>query len=135
MPPQTNLTAEIARDGAAPGLDRPMAAATNAVRGVQAAPRPSASITVLRDAVSEKDAAGPPGAAAPGLLGRLARYWLVFQEGRRLRRMRVDLRDLSEAQLIDIGLTRGDIDHIAAHRALERFKRSTAHLMMSRGVM
>ncbi|GLH76390.1 hypothetical protein SSBR45G_12980 [Bradyrhizobium sp. SSBR45G] len=135
MPPQTHLTAEIARDGAALGLDRAKTAAANAARGVQAAPRPAASIAVLRDAVSEKDAAGPPGAAAPGWLGRLAQYWLAFQDGRRRRRMRLDLSDLSEAQLVDIGLSRVDIDHIAAHRALERFKDNTAHLMMSRGVM
>ncbi|BAM89215.1 conserved hypothetical protein [Bradyrhizobium oligotrophicum S58] len=135
MPPQTHLTAEIARGAAPLGLDRPIAAATNAACGVPAAPRPAASIAVLRDAVSEKDAAGPPGAAGPGLFSLLAQYWLAFQDGRRLRRMRIHLHDLSEAQLMDIGLPRGDIEHIAAHRALERLKDNTVHLMMSRGVM
>ncbi|MGJ4928014.1 DUF1127 domain-containing protein [Bradyrhizobium sp. HKCCYLS2038] len=45
------------------------------------------------------------------------------------------LRDLSEAQLIDIGLARSDIEHLAAHRELEKLKDGTAQLMMSRGVM
>ncbi|WP_316163271.1 DUF1127 domain-containing protein [Bradyrhizobium sp. SZCCHNRI20481] len=136
MPPQTNLTAEIARDGARLGLDHAKTAATNAARGVPAASRPDAAITVLRNAVPEKNAAGPPGGAAtPRPLGLLAHYWRAFQDGRRLRRMRIHLRDLSEAQLMDIGLPRSDIEHIAAHRALERLKDSTTHLMMSRGVM
>ncbi|MGC2780591.1 MAG: DUF1127 domain-containing protein [Bradyrhizobium sp.] len=134
MPPQTNLTAEISRDAARLGLDRPVVAA-NAARGVPTAPRPDAAITVLRNAMPEKNAAGPPGAATPGPLGLLAHYWRAFHDGRRLRRMRIHLRDLSEAQLMDIGLPRSDIEHIAAHRALERLKDSTAHLMMSRGVM
>mgnify|MGYP000636193617 CR=1 FL=1 len=146
MPPQTNVTAESARNGAVLGLRAKTGAktstktstntvATNAAHGAPAAPRPEASITVLRNAVPEKNAAGPPEAAAPGLFGLLANYWRAFQDGRRLRRMRIHLRDMSEAQLLDIGLPRSDIEHIAAHRALERFKDNTAHLMMSRGVM
>ncbi|MGJ4885873.1 DUF1127 domain-containing protein [Bradyrhizobium sp. HKCCYLRH3097] len=133
MPPQTHLTDEIARNSAT--RDRPLSLVKNAAHQAPAAPRPNASVTVLRDALSEKNAAGPPGISAPGLFGLLARYWLVFQEGRRLRRMRVDLCDLSEAQLVDIGLTQGDLDHIAAHRALERLRFDIANAMMSRGVM
>ncbi|CCD98172.1 DUF1127 domain-containing protein [Bradyrhizobium sp. STM 3809] len=133
MPPQTHLTAEIARNAALLGLDRPIAVATSAARDVPAAPRPVASITVLRDAISEKDAAAPPG--APGRPGLFARLWQAFQDGRRLRRMRIQLVDLSEAQLIDIGVDRADIEHIAAYRALEKLKDNTAQLMMSRGVM
>ncbi|MGJ5179494.1 DUF1127 domain-containing protein [Bradyrhizobium oligotrophicum] len=139
MPPQTNLqanlTAEIVRDAARLGLDHPVDAATNAVRSAPAAPRPAPSVAVPRDAVSEKDAAGPPGGAAPGLLGWLRRYWCAVQESRMRRRMRLDLADLSEAQLKDIGCSRTDIDHIAAHRALQRLKESTAYLMTSRGLM
>ncbi|WP_257165579.1 DUF1127 domain-containing protein [Bradyrhizobium sp. SRS-191] len=127
MPPQTHLTAEIAH------LDLVRPTTANAARDVPAAPRPAASITVLRDAISEKDAAAPPGAS--GRLGLFARLWQSFQERRRLRQMRIHLANLSEAQLIDIGLGRADIEHIAAHRALENLKDKTAHLMLSRGVM
>jgi len=71
----------------------------------------------------------------PSLFSSLGRYWLAFQDSRRRRRLRVSLCDLSEAQLMDIGLAQNDIDHIAAHRALERLKDNTAHLLTSRGVM
>ena len=132
MPPQTHL--KIAHDATRRGLDRPSAAA-KAGRGVLHAPRPDAPIAAQRGAASEKDAAGPPGVAVPGFFGWLARQWIAFRESCRRRMMRLHLRDLSEAQLIDIGLNRGDIEHIAAHRALEKLKDSTARLMISRGVM
>ncbi|UFZ06240.1 DUF1127 domain-containing protein [Bradyrhizobium ontarionense] len=136
MPPhQTSLTAEIERDAAGLGLDRPIASTKNITGGVPAAPRPDASIAALRDALSEKDAAGPPAAAAPSVLSLLTRYWLAFQDSRRRRRMRVSLRDLSESQLMDIGLTPGDIDYIAAHRAVERVRDSMTYQLMCRGVM
>lgn len=133
MPPQTHLTDEIARNAAT--RDRPLTLLKNAVHQAPAAPRPDASVTVLRDALSEKNAAGPPGLTAPGLFGLFAGYWLAFQESRRRRMMRLHLRDLSEAQLVDIGLTQGDLDHIAAHRALDRLRHDMANVMMSRGVM
>ena len=40
------------------------------------------------------------------------------------------MRDLSERQLMDIGLTPGDIDYIAAHRAVERLRDGTTYLWM-----
>ncbi|NPU13696.1 DUF1127 domain-containing protein [Bradyrhizobium sp. 83002] len=133
MPPQTHLTAEIARDAAM--RNRPLTLVKNAALQAPAAPRPDASAMVLRDASSEKNAAGPPGLAAPRLFGLIARSWHAFQDSRRRRRMRLHLRDLSEAQLIDIGLSQGDLDHLAAHRALERLRYDMANTMMSRGVM
>lgn len=136
MPPyQTTLTAEIARDAASLRLDFPIAGGTNPAGEASPASRPDAPITALRDALSEKNAAAPPGAAAPSLFGSLGRYWLAFQDSRRRRRLRISLCDLSEAQLMDIGLTQSDLDHIAAHRALERFRDNTTHLLTSRGVM
>ncbi|CCD91821.1 conserved hypothetical protein [Bradyrhizobium sp. ORS 375] len=132
MPPQTHLTAETARDAAPLGLVRTVAAKAN-VAAVQAAPRPNVPTAALR-VVSDKDAAAPPGAAA-GRFSWLGQSWQAFQESRRRRKMRVHLRDLSEAQLLDIGLSRSDIEHLAAHRALERLKFDATHLMMSRGVM
>jgi uncharacterized protein YjiS (DUF1127 family) len=133
MPPQTQLTAELARDAAT--RVRPLTLVKNAAHQAPAAPRSDASITVMRDALSEKNAAGPPGSTAPWLFSLIARSWHAFQDSRRRRRVRFHLRDLSEAQLMDIGLTQGDLDHIAAHRAVERLRYDMANVMMSRGVM
>jgi len=136
MPPQqTNLTSETKRDAAAIGPDLSIALVTSAMGSTLPAARHDASIAVLRDAVSEKDAAGPQAAATRRLFSLLARYWRAFQESRRSRSLRVSVRDLSERQLMDIGLPAGDIDHIAAHRAIEGLRDATRHLWMSRGVM
>lgn len=136
MPPQqTNLTSETKRDAAAIGLDRSIALVIGAMGGTLPAARHDASIAALRDAVSEKDAAGPPATATQRVFGLLARYWRALQDSRRSRSLRVSLRDLSERQLKDIGLPPGDIAHIAAHREIERLRDGTTHPWMSRGVM
>ncbi|WP_315751201.1 MULTISPECIES: DUF1127 domain-containing protein [unclassified Bradyrhizobium] len=135
MPPQqTNSRSEIEPNAAGLGLD-PIALTRNAAGHALAAARPDASIAALRDALSEKDAAGPPAASTRSLFSLLERYWRAFQEGRRRRRGRASLLELSERQLMDIGLTQGDIDSIAAHQAIERLKDSTTYLLLSRGVM
>jgi uncharacterized protein YjiS (DUF1127 family) len=129
MPPQqADLTSETKRDTAAIGLD--LASVKDAMGGALPVARHDASIAALRDALSEKDAAGPPAAAARSVFSLLDRYWCAFQESRRRRRLGVSLRDLSERQLMDIGLTPGDIDYIAAHRAVERLRDGTTYLWM-----
>jgi len=136
MPPQqTNLTSEIGRDAAARGLDLSIALVKDAIGDALAAPRPDGSIAALRDALSEKNAAGPPAASERSVLSLVTRYWRAFQDSRRRRRLRVGLRDLSESQLMDIGVPQGDIDCIAAHRAIERLRDGMTHLWLSRGVM
>jgi len=136
MPPQqTNLTSETGRDAAALGLDLSIALVKDATGAALVAPRTDMSIAALRDALSEKEAAGPPAASERSLLSLLGRYWCAFQESRRRRRLRVGLRDLSERQMIDIGLTPGDIDCIAAHRAIERLKDDATYRWLSRGIM
>jgi len=136
MPPhQTNLTAELERDAAGRRHDLSLTSATNALGDGLVAARYDASVAALRDAASDKDAAAPPGAPPPSLFGFLARYWLAFQESGRRRRLRVSLRDLDERQLIDIGLTRGEIDYIAAYRTIEKLRDNTTYQLMSRGVM
>lgn len=87
----------------------------------QAAAPPDASIAALTDAFSEKEA-GPPAASTRSVLSLLKRYWRAFQERRQRDRLRVSLHDLSDRELMDIGLTAGDIDYIVAHRALERLR-------------
>jgi len=134
MPPhQTNLTPEPESDAAGLGLDLSIALAKNAMGDALVAARPDASIAALRDALSEKDAAGPPAAPTRSLFSLLERFWLAFQESRRRRRLRAILCDLNERQLMDIGLTPGDIDYIAAHRALERLRDDATYLWPSRG--
>jgi uncharacterized protein YjiS (DUF1127 family) len=136
MPPQqTNLTSETGRDAAGLRLDLAIALVKDATGDASAAARPDASIAALRDAFSEKEAAGPPAASTRSVLSLLQGYWRAFQDRRQRERLRVSLHDLSDRELMDIGLTPGDIDYIVAHRAIERLRDGTTHLWMSRGVM
>jgi uncharacterized protein YjiS (DUF1127 family) len=89
----------------------------------------------VKDASSEKQAAGPPVASSRSVLRSLRGYWRAFQERRRRNRLRVSVNDLSDRQLMDIGLTTGDIERIVAHRAFERLRDGTTYLWLSRGVM
>ena len=91
------------------------------------------TIASMSDALSEKQAAGPPVASTRNFLRWLKAHWLAFRERRQRNRLRLSLHDLSERQLMDIGLTPGDIDCIAAHRAFEELKDGTAYLWLSRG--
>ena len=137
MPPQqTNLTSGTGRDAARPGLAPSIALVQDATGGALAATRPDASVAALRDALSEKEAAGPPAASTRSVMRSLGGYWRAFQEWRQRRGARASLYDLSDRELMDIGVTRAEIDCIAAHRAIDRLRDGTAHLwMLSRGVM
>jgi uncharacterized protein YjiS (DUF1127 family) len=116
MPPQqTTLTSASGRDSAALGFDFATAS--------------------VEDDLSERQAAGPPGASTRDVLGSLREYWRAFRERRRRNGLRVSLNDLSERQLMDIGLAPGDIDHIVAQRAFDRLRDGTEYLWLSRGVM
>ncbi|MCK1359089.1 DUF1127 domain-containing protein [Bradyrhizobium sp. 199] len=79
----------------------------------------------------ERDAAGR-GLDLSIVLSLLRGYWLAFQE-RRLR-SRITLQDLSDRELMDIGLTRGEIDSIAPERAIDRL-RDNARTLLGRGGM
>ena len=46
----------------------------------------------------------------------LETYWNAFQEWRKRRRSLANLCDLSDRELMDIGITRGEIDYVASHR-------------------
>ncbi len=136
MPPhQTNLPSETERDTTGLGLEFSVALAPDAMADALAAVRPDATIAALHDAVSEKEAVGPPAASPRGVLALLARYWRAFQESRRRERLRVSLQDLSERELMDIGITRAEIEYIAAHRAVERLRDGMTYQLMSRGLM
>ena len=43
-------------------------------------------------------------------------FWSAFQEWRKWERLRADLCDLSDRELMDIGITRGEIDYVASNR-------------------
>lgn len=64
------------------------------------------------------------------VLGLLRRYWRAVQE----RRPRITLQDLSDRELMDIGLTRGEIDSLAPERAIDRL-RDNARTLWGRGGM
>jgi len=137
MPPQqTNLTSGTGRDAAGLGLDLSIASVKDGMGEALAAARPDGSIVAPRDALSEKDAAGAPAASTRSVSNLLRGYWRAFQNWRQRRRLRAGLHDLSDRGLMDIGVTRAEIDYIAAHRAIDRLRDGTAQLwMLSRGVM
>ncbi|MDA9479797.1 hypothetical protein XI03_35945 [Bradyrhizobium sp. CCBAU 65884] len=54
------------------------------------------------------------------VLSLLKRYWRVLLQQRQ--GQRVTLHDLSDRELMDIGLTRGEIDYFTSARALDRLR-------------
>jgi uncharacterized protein YjiS (DUF1127 family) len=46
----------------------------------------------------------------------IKRYWDAFQERRKRQRLRTDLYDLTDWELKDIGIARGEIDYVASNR-------------------
>jgi uncharacterized protein YjiS (DUF1127 family) len=133
---QTNLTSETGRDAAGVGFDFSIALVKEAMDDVLATAHPNATIVALDGALSEKDAAEPPATPARSLLSLLKRYWRAFQEQYQRQRLRATLHDLSDRELMDIGVTRAEIDCIAAYRAFDKLRDGTAYLWIrSRGVM
>lgn len=47
------------------------------------------------------------------------RYWRAFQQWRSRERLRADLCNLSDRELMDIGTTRGEIDYVASNPGLD----------------
>jgi len=137
MPPQqTNLTSGTERDAAGLGLDLSVALVQDVMDDALAAARPNASMAAMDDALSEKDAAGPAAALTRSALSLLERYWRGFQERRQRQGSRASLHDLSDRELMDIGVRRDEIDYIAPHRAIDTLRDSTTYLwVLSRGVM
>ena len=80
-----------------------------------------------------RDAAGlgldlPIALTTRNVLGLLKRYWRAFQERRQRQSLRADLAGLSDRGLMDIGLTRDEIDYIAPQRAIDRIRDSAIYL-------
>jgi uncharacterized protein YjiS (DUF1127 family) len=49
----------------------------------------------------------------------LEAYWNAFQAWRKRKRLSGNLGDLSDRELMDIGITRSEIDYLASHRGCD----------------
>ncbi|MDA9435153.1 DUF1127 domain-containing protein [Bradyrhizobium sp. CCBAU 51627] len=47
------------------------------------------------------------------------KYWDAYRERRERQKLRATLSNLSDAELMDIGTTRGEIDYVASHRSID----------------
>jgi uncharacterized protein YjiS (DUF1127 family) len=47
------------------------------------------------------------------------RYWEAFQERRKRQRLLASLYDLSDRELQDIGISRGEVDYVASNRDID----------------
>lgn len=65
------------------------------------------------------------------VLSLLERTWRAFSKWRQRQRSRTTLHDLNDRALMDIGVTREEIEHIAPHRAIDALRDS----IYARGVI
>jgi uncharacterized protein YjiS (DUF1127 family) len=131
MPPQpTNVTFETGL-----GRDVSITLVEDAVDDTLKAP-PNASIAALDGALSRQDAPGQTGASTRRVLSFLKRSWRAFQERRQRQRLRSSLHDLSDRELMDIGIARGEIDYIASNPGIDPRGGGTMRFqwIMSRGM-
>ena len=56
------------------------------------------------------------------------KYWDAFQERRERQKLRATMSDLSDRELMDIGLTRSEIDFLTPERAIDTLRDSTRYL-------
>ncbi|MBR0717758.1 DUF1127 domain-containing protein [Bradyrhizobium liaoningense] len=54
--------------------------------------------------------------SAPRIPSAVKSFWSAFQEWRKWERVRANLCDLSDRELLDIGIGRGEIDYVASNR-------------------
>jgi uncharacterized protein YjiS (DUF1127 family) len=64
-------------------------------------------ITGLRPATAKRQVYSP-----------LEAYWNAFQEWRKREKLRTELCRLTDSELEDIGITRGEIDYFASNRSI-----------------
>jgi uncharacterized protein YjiS (DUF1127 family) len=128
MPPhQTNSTIDA---GHVSGLklDLSIASVNDAISSVQPSTQSETSLAALREVLSEKDAAGPPATPTWLIIRLIGWCWRAIQERQRREGVRESLYELSERELTDIGVTRAEIEHIAALRTLESLRDNPRHL-------
>ncbi|GGI29345.1 DUF1127 domain-containing protein [Bradyrhizobium guangdongense] len=121
MPPQqTNISPGIGADAARRGLNLSIAQAKDAIDQALAA-RLKASATALN-----KNAAEANAASRRSVLGLLKQAWFAFLARRQNPRLTVH--DLSDRELLDIGLTRGEVDYLSPQRAIDNLRDRTRYL-------
>ena len=134
MPPQlTTITSEAERDAAVLRLDRSIALAKEAMDEVlTAAARLNPSAATPQSDLSRSEGVGAAAEPAPSLLGVLEQYWRAFRGW--YRSSRVILQDLSDRELRDIGLTRGEVDHLATGRTIDALRERARSLLNHTGM-
>ena len=60
-----------------------------------------------------------PATAKRQVYSPLEAYWNAFQEWRKRERPRTQLCRLTDSELVDIGITRGEIDYVASNRGID----------------
>ena len=60
-----------------------------------------------------------PATAKRQVYSPLEAYWNTFQEWRKRGKLRTELCRLTDSELADIGITRGEIDYVASHRDVD----------------
>ena len=60
-----------------------------------------------------------PATAKRQVYSPLEAYWNAFQEWRKRERVRTQLCRLTDSELLDIGITRGEIDYVASNRSID----------------
>ena len=59
-----------------------------------------------------------PATAKRQVYSPLETYWNAFQEWRKREKLRTELCRLTDSELADIGITRGEIDYVASNRSI-----------------
>ena len=59
-----------------------------------------------------------PAAAKRQVYSPLEAYWNTFQAWRKREKLRTELCRLTDSELADIGITRGEIDYVASNRSI-----------------
>jgi len=60
-----------------------------------------------------------PATAKRQFYSPLDAYWDAFREWRKRERLRTQLRRLTDDELMDIGITRGEIDYVVSNRSID----------------
>jgi uncharacterized protein YjiS (DUF1127 family) len=59
-----------------------------------------------------------PATAKRQIYSPLEAYWNTFQKWRKREKLRTELCRLTDSELADIGITRGEIDYVASNRSI-----------------
>jgi len=62
---------------------------------------------------------GPATAERRAVYSPLEAYWNAFQDWRKRERLRTQLCRLTDSELMDIGITRGEIDYVVSNRGID----------------